>query len=49
VTEPDHGEDGAAQHRGGADGEGHMQALGEGLAGRLEHGVVTSAPAAMNP
>jgi hypothetical protein len=34
VTELDRGEDRGTDHGGGADGEGHMQALGEGLAGR---------------
>jgi hypothetical protein len=34
VAELDRGEDRGTDHRGGADGEGRMQALGEGLAGR---------------
>jgi hypothetical protein len=36
VTELDRGEDGGPEHDGGADGEDHMQALGEGLAGDPE-------------
>jgi hypothetical protein len=36
VTKLDRGEDGGREHGGGADGEGHVQAVGEGPAGGRE-------------